>query len=151
YRGYASTVPTAERLREPAVWLREHAAEGDLVFHAHWDQFASLFFWNARCRYVNGHDPVFLYDFDPRLSWVVHELETDGVLVKDGRAFAEDDPRPGQGRSKPAVDWIADDFGARWVLLQKQRTPKLLACLRGEPKLELALETVGEVVFRVRS
>jgi len=147
YRGYASTVPGPDRLKEAALWLRDHAEEGDVVFNAHWDQFAPLFFWNPRCRCVNGNDPIFLYAYDRRLYGIAHQLETDEFSVVGGRACVVD---AAPGDTGPRIELrtaLSERFQARWVLVQKARTPKLSLALRSQRGFELAFETAGEAIF----
>jgi hypothetical protein len=44
---------------------------------------------------------------------------------------------------------IRDHFGARWVLVEPRRNPRLSLFLLGDPRFELALETQREAVFAV--
>ncbi|MDF1663658.1 MAG: hypothetical protein P1V97_17950 [Planctomycetota bacterium] len=54
------------------TWLEENSNAEDLVFHADWDDFAPMFFYNHKNRYLVSFDSYFFYQHDPRLyaSWV---------------------------------------------------------------------------------
>jgi hypothetical protein len=151
YRTYlqAAEIVGPERMREPALWLREHAAPGDVVFNVHWDTFAHLFYWNPASYYVSGHDPIFLYAYDPGLYWICQELETDGLIVREGRGFVSDAPVQDRGDLLPLHDALVRRFRARWLVVQKARAPRLSGYLRTDPGFELGFETQGEVVFRI--
>ncbi len=63
--------------RGASSWLSEHSRPGELVFHAWWDQFPHLFFWNPRNHYVGGMDPLFQYAHDETRFWKAYGLATD--------------------------------------------------------------------------
>jgi len=44
---------------------------------------------------------------------------------------------------------LEDDFGARWVLVEPRRNPRLSLYLLNDPRYGLALETQREAVFEV--
>jgi len=149
FRGYATAIPGSERLRDAAVWLRDHASEGDVVFNVHWDQFAPLFFWNPRCYYVTGNDPIFFYAFDPRLYGIAHQLESDALIVDGSRGLVREAPPGESGDLEELHDALSKQFHAAWILVQKARTPHLAAFLSGTRGFGLAYETPGEFVFRI--
>jgi len=53
-----------------------------------------------------------------------------------------------EGKATATGAAIRDHFGARWVLVEPARNPKLTLFLLGDPTFELALETQHEAVFR---
>ena len=52
---------------EIALWLKEHAQPGELVYHDTWPAFPYLFHYNHRNHYLVGFDPYFFYQYDPAL------------------------------------------------------------------------------------
>ncbi len=135
-----------DHLAEAADWLRENSAPGDLVFNTHWDQFAPLFARDRVDRYVGGMDPIFQYAYDPTLYWRFHYLSTDSMT----------DHTCGTYPCTPEAtvdtwDTLAHDFGARFVLVEPRRNPRLSRYLLADPRYELALETQHEAIFRVLS
>ena len=101
----------------PAIaFLGRVAAPEEQVYHSFWWAFSWLYHFRPDGRYVVGLDPIFLYRFDAELFR--RALQT----------------HRGQGRVHSA---IADDFGARWVFVEKlPRTRRLRARLRGDPRFQ---------------
>jgi hypothetical protein len=131
-------------LAEVADWLRENSRAGDLVFNTHWDQFAPLFARDRVDRYVGGMDPIFQYAYDPTLYWRFHYLSTDAMTDRTCGTYP--------CTPEATVDtWstLANDFRARFVLVEPRRNPRLSRYLLADPRYELALETQHEAVFRV--
>ncbi len=48
-----------------ASWIRDHVAEGEIVFTTDWDEFPELFYVAPRQRYLVGLDPTFMYVTNP--------------------------------------------------------------------------------------
>jgi hypothetical protein len=125
-------------------WLEANSAPGDIVFHAHWDNFAPLFASNRRNHYLGGMDPIFQFAHDPALYWEYFYLSGDLVTEYTCDAFPCH-----EGTATETHVAIRDHFGARWVLVEPRRNPKLTAELLGHPGFALAHETRGEAIFRV--
>jgi hypothetical protein len=130
--------------RGASLWLAANARPGDLVFHAWWDQFPHLFFWNPRSHYVNGMDPLFLYAHDPRLFWKAHLLATDAEPETTCGAPA---CGPGEAEATPLV--LRRDFGASFVVLHRTMNPRLTAYLASAPGFVGVFDDGTDVVFRV--
>jgi hypothetical protein len=131
--------------RGVSAWLAANSVPGELVFHAWWDQFPHLFFWNPRNRYVGGMDPLFQFAHDEALFWKAHWLSTD--------AF----PQATCGRpSCDAADLEATslvlrrDFGAAYVLAHRSLNPRLDAYLAGEPAFRRVFDDGTDVLYRVQ-
>jgi len=133
-----------DELREAATWIAENGEPGDVVFHAHWDNFGPLFAYNRTSRYLGGMDPIFQYAHDPGLYWEHFFLSADLVVEYTCDAFP-----CYEGKATATGAAIRDHFGARWVLVEPARNPKLTLFLLNDPNFELALETQHEAVFRV--
>jgi hypothetical protein len=125
-------------------WLEANSTPGDIVFHAHWDNFAPLFAANRANRYLGGMDPIFQFAHDPARYWEYFYLSGDLVTEYTCDAFPCH-----EGTATETHTAIRDHFGARWVLVEPRRNPKLNEQLLGHPGFELAHETPGEAIFRV--
>ena len=55
------------RYKGGAEWLVQNTPKDSVVFHADWDDFPELYFWDSHNRYVVGLDPTFLYFQDKKL------------------------------------------------------------------------------------
>ena len=49
--------------------MKTHAAPGEIIIHADWDDMPSLFYWDDQNRYIMGLDPTFTYSADPARYW----------------------------------------------------------------------------------
>lgn len=133
-----------DAMAEAAAWLAENAEPGDVVFHAHWDNFGPLFAHNRASRYLGGMDPIFQYAHDPGLYWEHFFLSADLVVEYTCDAFP-----CYEGTATATGPAIRDHFHARWVLVEPVRNPKLTAHLLSDPLFERVLETRHEAIFRV--
>ena len=131
-------------LAEAATWLAANSAPDDVVFHARWDNFGPLFARNRVNRYLGGMDPIFQFAHDPRLYWEHFWLSSDIHDAWTCDAF----PCPA-GVATDTHEVLSTHFGARWVLVEPRRNPRLSRYFRNDPRFELALETQREAVFRV--
>jgi hypothetical protein len=127
-----------------AAWLEENTAPGDIVFHVRWDNFGPLFAHNRSNRYLGGMDPIFQYEHDPGRYWEHFYLAGDLLEEYTCDAFP-----CYEGTATPTHAAIRDHFGARWVLVEPVRNPKLTQQLRDDPGFALVHETRGELIFRV--
>ena len=133
-----------DTLEEVATWLAARSAPGELVFNTHWDTFGPLFARNRVNRYVGGMDPIFQYARSPELYWSFHHLSTDQRAETTCAT-----PLCAQGEPRDTYEVLAHDFGARWVLVEPRRNPRLSLYLLNDARYRLALETRREAVFEV--
>ncbi len=131
-------------LAEVAEWLEAESEPGEIVFNTHWDTFGPLFARNRTNRYLGGMDPIFQYARDPAAYWAFHHLSTDVATTVTCPA---PDCEPDQVRDTWAA--VREDFGARWILVEPRRNPRLSMFLLEDPRFRLALETQREAVFEV--
>jgi len=131
-------------LEEAAGWLAANTEPGDVVFHLHWDDFGPLFARDRSNRYLGGMDPIFQFAHDPAHYWEFFFLSQDLTT-----RYTCDDFPCSAGRAIDTPTAIARDFGARWVLVEPARNPKLTRYFLQDSHFELALETRHEAVFRV--
>lgn len=137
---YVSQPPDA--MAEVATWLSTHAEPGDLVFNTHWDTFGPLFAHNRAVRYVGGMDPIFQYARDPELYWEFHHISTDASPAATCPA-----PVCPEESLRDTHAVLGEDFGARWIVVEPRRNPRLSLYLLNDPRYRLALETPREAVF----
>ncbi|HKQ62453.1 MAG TPA: hypothetical protein VJS92_14275, partial [Candidatus Polarisedimenticolaceae bacterium] len=142
---YFDSAAPFDKFRGAAGWLRQHARPGDVVFHAHWDNFAALFYWYPEGTYINGMDPIFQYAESPTGYWKTHHLATG-----QGTATTCGAPRCTAAETEPTLDVLRREFHARYIFVQSLRNPRLDAYLRavGDP-VHLELDTGVETVFRL--
>jgi hypothetical protein len=133
-----------DRLAEAAAWLAANSEPGDVVFHAHWDNFGPLFARNRLNRYLGGMDPIFQYAHDPGLYWEYFFLSADATTDYTCDAFPCFD-----GEATATWSAIRHHFGARWVVVEPARNPKLTRFLEDQELFRPVLRTQREIVFEV--
>ena len=131
-------------LQPIAAYLEEHSQAGELVFHARWDNFGPLFAYNRHNRYLGGMDPIFQYAHDVRAFWEFFYLSAD--LTQEWTCDAYPCP---QGNATDTHRVLTNHFGARWVVVEPYRNPRLTLYLLNDDRYDLALETRSEALFRV--
>lgn len=134
----------ADALGEAAAFLAANSEPGDVVFHARWDNFGPLFAHNRTNAYLGGMDPIFQYAYDARSYWQYFYLSADVNVEWTCDAFP-----CSSGIATDSHEVIREHFGARWVLVEPRRNPRLTLHLMDDPRFELALETQREAVFAV--
>jgi len=134
-----------DSLSEVATFLEANSAPGEVVFHAHWDNFGPLFAHNRTNHYLGGMDPIFQFAHDPKSYWEYFYLSADISAEWTCDAFP-----CALGVATDSHRVIRDHFGARWVLVEPRRNPRFtLELLNDDARYELALETQREALFRV--
>jgi hypothetical protein len=133
-----------DTMEGPAAFLAESSAPGDVVFHAKWDNFGPLFARNRVNLYLGGMDPIFQFAHDPRRYWEFFYLSADATTEWTCDAY------PCQlGSATDTHRALREHFGARWVVVEPARNPRLSLYLLGDPRFELRHETLREAVFEV--
>ncbi|NIM07189.1 MAG: hypothetical protein GTN69_07295 [Armatimonadetes bacterium] len=132
------------RLKPGARWLKDHARPGEIVFHAHWDLFADLFYWNPQNRYIGGMDPIFQYAYDPDLYWKARHLATNEL---GARTCGMMDIKG--ARLEDTYTVLRRDFQASYLLVQKYRTPSLYSYAREDPRFVLGFYDGRMAIFRL--
>jgi hypothetical protein len=129
-------------------WLRQNAPRGTIVFHAQWDEFPQLFFWNRNNAYIIGLDPTFLYLANPGRYWQWRHISDDEFATCE-REHCPDNLSP-QERGQTLLAAIKRDFGASYVLLEKRRNPRINAILhRSTSAFEKVYEDESVTLYRV--
>jgi hypothetical protein len=132
--------------REPAEWLREHTPQGSIVFHAHWDDFPKLFFWNTHNYYINGMDPVLLYAYDPTLYfqqlYFAIDAATDYTCGATGCKQAE---------VIPTNTALLKNFRSSYIFLDQQKNPRLITHLAEAPNIQKVFTNERFTIFKIMS
>lgn len=123
-------------------WLEENVEPGAVVFHPHWDRFGELFFWGPSHFYINGMDPIFHYRFDERSYWRTFYLAKD----VDGETTCGSFPCDPE-EIVSTYDALKHGFGASWIVIEMDRTPKLYQALLTMPGFKRTLENDGNVAL----
>ena len=127
-----------------AEWLAGHSRPGDLVFHLHWDNFGPLFARNRTNAYLGGMDPIFLYAHDRKRYWEYFYLSADATTDYTCDAFP-----CREGVATDTYEVVRSHFGARWVLVQPRRNPRMDRYLMNEPRFTLAFDSGDARVYEV--
>lgn len=128
--------------RGAAEWIEAHSRPGDIVFNVHWDSFPLLFFWNRTNRYVHGMDPIFLYAYDPSLyydSFYIQIQKATAVTCGQAHCTAE--------TVQDTFTVLKRDFHARWLFVEKERTPGFFEWVRKDPRFVPGYENATQAVF----
>ena len=139
---YVAFLP--DRLASAAAFLQEHSEPGEVVFHLHWDDFGPLFARNRVNLYLGGMDPIFQYVYSPERYWEHFHLSTD---VHAERTCATLSCAPGSVVDSYTA--IREHFGARWVVVEPRRNPRVALFLLRDPRFRLAHDAPREAVFEV--
>lgn len=131
-------------MEETARFLAAASDPGDVVFHAKWDNFGPLFARNRTNVYLGGMDPIFQLAHDPRRYWEFFYLSADVNVEWTCDAFP-----CALGRATDTHEVLREHFGARWVVVEPARSPRLSLYLLGDPRFALAHESRHEAVFEV--
>ncbi len=124
-------------------WLAGHSRPGDLVFHLHWDEFGPLFARNRTNTYLGGMDPIFLYAHDRGRFWEYFYLSTDATdYTCDAFPCRE-------GVATDTYEVVRSHFGARWVLVEPRRNPRLARYFMDDPRFAPVFESGGARVYEV--
>jgi len=136
----------ATTLAETAEYLETASEPGDVVFHARWDNFGPLFARNRTNRYLGGMDPVFLYAYDPASYWEFFFLSVDATNEWTCDAFP-----CSEGTATDTHRALTDHFGARWIVVEPTRNPRLALYLLEDPRYRLAHDAQRAAVFEIQA
>lgn len=122
--------PAIELYQGAAQWLAAHSEEGEVIFHADWDDFPFLFFCNQKNRYLVGLDPMYMYTFDSAKYLRYREITR------------------GQVENPAAV--IRQEFGCRFIFLDRREHRDFFERLERDPKAKRVYEDDGAYVYALR-
>ncbi len=132
------------RFKAAAEYIQQHSAPGDIVFHAHWDLFPDLFFWNTHNYYIGGMDPIFQYAYSPSLYWKAHHLWT-GQYSRF--TCPTEFCTPAQGEDTYTA--LTRNFKARFLVLEPRRHAALYAFASNDARFHKALDDGEVAVFKL--
>lgn len=145
FNTYARVYFTADRFEEVAKWLKENTESGEIVFNIQWDRFAQLFYVNQHNYYINGMDPIFEYAYSPELYWKTHFL-----AINEATAYTCAKIRCEKDEVELTHAVLKSDFNASFILVEKNRNPKLLEYLNLDTsRFERVLETERDLLFKI--
>lgn len=137
--------PPPDKFREPAEWLEEHTKPGEIVFHTYWEHLPSLFYWNQKNYYINGMDPVFMYEYRPDLYWAAHFI----AINMAGEITCQAQVCP-PGKIVNTYEALKKDFKASYVLVQQNINKKFDTHMAENNKLfTLVFETPTVKIYRI--
>lgn len=116
--------------QQSSEWLKQHTAPGSVVFHADWDDFPFLFYYNSQNMYLTGLDPTFMYKNDKERYWQYVNI----TLGKEYRGLQKT---------------IKDDFGANYVFLDKSHV-NLNRLLKYHVDFEKVFEDDEALIYYVK-
>lgn len=131
-------------LKSAAIWLKDNAKPGEIVFHTSWDSFSMLFFWNPRNYYINGADPIFQYSYNSGLYF------KNLFIAVGGKPYTcpmlPCTPESGETLYRA----IHGDFRASYVLVELSRNASLARNLAADQKFGKVFDNGEELIFAVK-
>ena len=124
-----------------AKWLEENTPPQTLVANQ-WDVFPYLFFENQSNYYTNAYDPIFLYEYDPKLSWLWFHLWAEGTLCETRSCETSDD----EVATFDVGDVLADRFHLSYIVVHSQRESKKFLELLAASKRLTSRFTDGSII-----
>src|SRR3989344_2473875 len=133
------------RFQSIAEWLKNNSKDGNVVFNVSWDYFPELFFWNTKNFYIGGMDPIFQYDYDQELYWKAYYLETGKTTRFTCAAVACEEKD-----FKDTYAVLKNDFGAKYLVLDKNYDTALYRYFAGDSRFALKDENQNATLFELR-
>ena len=147
FHAYSILIQTAvypERFRGAGEWLREHSRPGKVVFHADWDVFPELFFWNPKNYYIGGMDPIFQYAYNQDLYWKAQHISANQAAFSTWGTKEHDG-----AKQEETYTVLRRDFKASYIFLQEQRTPVLFRYLSGDARFIPRFDDGRVAIFEI--
>ena len=132
------------RMRAAAQWLNRHSRPGEIVFHAGWNNFAELFYWNPQNYYIGGMDPIFEYAYDPARYWKADHLANNEAASQTWGTYDV-----GGARLEETYRVIREDFGASYLLVDKSETPTLYGYAKGDARFLRRYDDRQAAIFQL--
>ncbi len=146
---YPRQSPDHRNFKPAAEWLKNNSKEGQIVFHAYWDNFPILFFYNQKNNYINGMDPIFLHAFDPSLNIKLYFFIIDKLLSIENEVYTCGANPCVPGTVVSAYDAIKKDFKASYVFVEPSRNPKFYHYLKNDERFKETFANPYASVFEV--
>lgn len=146
---YPRQLPDHRNFKPAAEWLKDNSKEGEIVFHAYWDNFSILFFYNQKNYYTNGMDPIFLHALNPGLNIKLYFFSIDKLLLVEGETYTCGSNPCVPGTVVSAYDAIKKDFKAGYVFVEPLRNPKFYHYLKNDERFKETFTNPAASVFEV--
>jgi len=117
-------------MAEPARWLQQHVAAGEIIFHSDWDEFPFLFYYNDQNYYLVGLDPTFMYENSRKLF-----LEWASITAGD--------------TTTGLAEKIATLFNAHYVLVDYHQNALFDRNLRADSSFERVFENQEVRIYHI--
>ncbi|MBU1037117.1 hypothetical protein KKF32_03710 [Patescibacteria group bacterium] len=75
--------------QKASSWLRENTPLHSVIFHADWDDFPALFYYNDHNYYLTGLDPTFMYEYNKEKYWQYVNITLGSRQIDLGKIIQE--------------------------------------------------------------
>jgi hypothetical protein len=123
-------------------WLKENTPSKTIVLLSSWDIFPYLFYSNQSNWYTTAHDPIFLYEYDPKLYWLWFHLISDLKLCE--KRFCQKE------ESKDIVQVIKYSFRASYFLINEKYMKGLVEKLKSDSRFRLVFRAEPLAIFALQ-
>lgn len=130
----------------PTNWMLTHLKPGTLVFNPDWDAFSLLYYFTGdQIRFATGLEPRFLFDYNPRLYWVWHNIGEHGIYCETAECPSIMSPSDDDER---IADAVRDDFKTDIILVRTDRV-ELTRLLDRSPRFHLEYRDTANSIFAI--
>ncbi len=116
--------------KNASEYIKENSSNGDIIFHADWDDFPALFYYNSKNYYLVGLDPTFMYNYDA-------DLYEEWVGITTGKDVGD------------LYNKITENFSAKFVFLDNEHSA-LNNHLFINPNFQLAYSDDETKVYEIK-
>ena len=116
--------------KNASEYIKENSSNGDIIFHADWDDFPALFYYNSKNYYLVGLDPTFMYNYDA-------DLYEEWVGITTGKDVGD------------LYNKITENFSAKFVFLDNEHSA-LNNHLFINPNFQLAYSDDEAKVYEIK-
>lgn len=106
-----------EQVKAAAEWLKDNTPSGSVVFYDNWSYWPLMFYYNQHNRYLNGMDPTFMYEYDPKLFWLWRNISQNGYVCDQEDGCLEASPR---AQVRVVADVIRNQFQSNYILIYNE-------------------------------
>ena len=119
-----------DRYQASTEWLKNNTTKNSTIFHADWDQWPMLFYYNDQNYYLIGLDFSFMYFSHP-------QLQQEYIAITNGQL------------QENLAQKIKNDFGADYIFLEKNRHQSAIANIKKDQNIFLVYEDEYFLIYRI--